>query len=94
MKSKVNQVSKARLFDETKYVLWNSRMWFFFMGIGFEVWESIVTRRTTTKESKEYNTKAMKKILSILSDYVKIKVGQCSSVKNIWEKLKNKIYRI
>jgi len=33
-------------------VAWRNRMELFFMALGFEVWESIVTIETTTYESK------------------------------------------
>lgn len=59
------------------------------MALGCEAWESSVTANTTTEESKEYNTKAIKTILSSLSDSIKVKVGQCSSANSLWENYKN-----
>ena len=61
------------------------------MDLGCEVWESIVTRDTTTDELKEYNSKSLEEILNVLSYFVKGNVGQCSLAKIFWEKLQ-KLY--
>jgi len=53
------------------------------------VWESIVYIDTTTDEVKRYNSKAMNVILNVLPNFVKTKVGQCSTVKDLWEKIYN-----
>jgi len=52
------------------------------------VWESIVSRDTSTDESKRWNLKAMNVILNVLPNSVKTKVGQCST-KALWEKRHN-----
>jgi hypothetical protein len=73
-----------------KYELWSCRMKVFLQEQGNEVWNSVVTRYTTTKkppktaakkELKRNNKIAMDFILEGLHDSVKDKVGKCSSAK-------------
>jgi len=47
------------------------------------------TKTTTKKELKRNNKITMDFILEVLLDSVKNKVGQCSSSKDIWDKLHN-----
>lgn len=58
-------------------------------AFGYYVWDSVISGNISTNESRRYNIKENNVILSALLDFVKTKVGQCSSAKNIWEKLQN-----
>jgi hypothetical protein len=80
------------------YEIWNSRMKVFLKSQGYDVWDSVVSGYITSrkppktaakKELKRNNKIAMDFILEGLSDPVKDKVGQCSSAKEIWDKLHN-----
>jgi hypothetical protein len=88
----------APLFDETNYEIWSTRMRVFLQAQGFDIWNSVVSgytapkkplKNATKKELKRNNKMAMDAILDGLSDSVKFKVGQCSSAKEIWDKLHN-----
>jgi hypothetical protein len=78
------------------------RMKVFLEAHGYDVWYSVVTGYTTSKkplktatkkELKRNNKIAMDAILDGLPDSVKVKVGQCSSTKEIWDKLHNLYYK-
>jgi hypothetical protein len=86
------------VFDGQNYEIWSSRMKVFLEAQGYDVWYSVVTGYTaskkplktaTKKELKRNNKIAMDAILDGLPDSVKVKVGQCSSAKEIWDKLHN-----
>jgi hypothetical protein len=86
------------LFDGTNYVIWSIRMKTYLQALGYDVWKSIVTGYTpsktpptdaTGKEACENNTMAMNSILSGLVDSEKSKVGQCTSTKELWDKLQD-----
>jgi len=47
----------------------------------------MITNDTMDKESKEYNTRAMKAILNGLPNSVKANFEKCLSTKFIWDKL-------
>ena len=74
-------------FDADNYWKWESVMEVSLHAHG--VWESIVSGDTSTDEAKMYNSKAMNVILNVLPNFVKTKVGQCSTAKALWEKLHN-----
>ena len=59
------------------------------MAQGFELWESVITESRMEEESKEYNARVMKEILSGLLDPIKDKVDKCSSEKYIWDKIQD-----
>jgi putative N-acetylmannosamine-6-phosphate epimerase len=70
----------------------------FLQAQGFDFWKSVITGYTTTKrpsktaskkELKRNNKITMDFILEGLCDSVKVKVGQCSSTKEIWDKIHN-----
>jgi hypothetical protein len=86
------------MFDGQNYEIWSSRMKVFLEAQGFDIWNSVVSGYTTPKkplktatkkELKRNNKITMDAILDGLSDLVKVKVGQCSSTKEIWDKLHN-----
>ena len=71
---------------------------FYLLELGYDVWNLDVTGYTTsknssidaaTKESSENNTKVVNSVLSFLSNSKKFKVEQCTSTKELWDKLKN-----
>ena len=71
-------------------------MKFILQAQGYDVWQSVVSRYTTTKkppktatkkELKRNNKIEMDFILEGLPDSVKEKVGKCLSTKEIWDKL-------
>jgi hypothetical protein len=72
------------------YDMWNLRMKVFIKSRGYDVWDSVVSRYTTSKkppktvakrELKRNKNMEMYFILEGLSDQVKDKVGQCSLTK-------------
>lgn len=74
-------------FDADNYWILESRVKVHLQAHG--VWESIVSRDTSTNEAKRYNSKAINVILNVLPNSWKTKVGQCSIAKDFWEKLHN-----
>lgn len=44
MNTEINQLGKAPLFDGTNYVTRSSKMQFYLMAQGFEVWELLTTK--------------------------------------------------
>ena len=44
---------------------------------GYDVWDYVISRNTSTDESRRYNTKAINGILISLLDSMKLNVGQC-----------------
>ena len=66
----VNQFVKAPLFNGN-FDIWEARMRNFLKTQGIEVWKSVITDSMLEGESKEYNTRAMKKILNGLPDSMK-----------------------
>jgi hypothetical protein len=79
-----------------KYEMWSIRMKTFLQARGYDVWKLLVTGYTTTKKPPKTAAKkdlkrkkkiAMDFILEGLFDSVKYKVGKCSSVKELWDKL-------
>jgi hypothetical protein len=90
------------MFDGQNYEIWSHKMKVFLQAHGFDVWKSVVTGYTTSKkplkttakkELKRNNKIAMDSILDGLHDSVKVKVGQCSSTKEIWDKLHNLYFK-
>jgi hypothetical protein len=86
------------VFDGQDYEIWSHRMRVFLQAQGIDVWHSVVIGYTTSKkplktaakkELKRNNKIAMDAILDGLPDSVKVKVGQCSSAKELWDKLHN-----
>jgi len=74
-------------FDADNYWIWEFRMEVSLQAHG--VWESIVSGDTSIDEAKRYNSKAVNIILNVFPNYMKTKVGQCSTAKALWEKLHN-----
>jgi hypothetical protein len=80
-----------------KHEYWSSRMKTFLKEKGYDIWKSVVTGYNGTKKLKTIAKKELKKnqkiamdfILDGLYDLVKDKVGKCSSIKEIWDKLHN-----
>ena len=59
------------------------------MAQGIEVWKSMITESMMEVESKEYNARSMKTILSGILDPIKAKVEKCSLTKGMWDKLQD-----
>ena len=74
-------------FDADNYWIWEFMMEVHLQAHG--VWKSMVSRDSSTNKVKRYNSKAMNVILNVFPNFVKTKVGQCSTTKDIWEKLHN-----
>jgi hypothetical protein len=80
-----------------KYEMWNKNMKVFLQAHGYDVWHLVVTGYTSSKKPKTASKKELKRnnkiamdfILEGLCDSVKDKVGQCSSTKELWDKLHN-----
>lgn len=79
--------NQAPEFDEAKYEIWESIMKVHLQAQGYDVWHSIVAGDTSIDESRRYNTKTMNVILGALPEFVKAKVDQFLSAKNLWKKL-------
>ena len=74
-------------FNADNYQIWESRIEVQLKAHG--VWQSIVSRDTSANEAKRYNSKVMNVVLNVLPSSVKTKVGQCSTIKDLQEKLQN-----
>lgn len=70
------------VFGGTGNVLWSVSMETYLKALDC-IWFVVVIKDTTTKKSKEDDTRAMDTILRGLSNLVRNKVGQCSLVKYI-----------
>jgi hypothetical protein len=85
------------VFDGQNYEIWISRMKVFLEAQQYDVLNLVVIGYTTSKkppktiDKKELIIKklAMDVILDGLPDSIKVKVGQCSSTIDIWDKLHN-----
>jgi hypothetical protein len=72
-----------------------------FTAHGYDVWKSVVTGYTATKKPKTATKKELKRnnkiemdfILEGLCDSTKDKVGQCSSAKELWDKIHNLYFK-
>jgi hypothetical protein len=82
----------APLFNETNYEIWSIRMKEFMGAMGYDVWNSVVSGYTPPKrppksamkkELKINNKLAMDAILEGLSESMKIKIGKCTSTKEL-----------
>jgi hypothetical protein len=80
------------------YVIWSIRMEVYLQALEYDVRQSIVTGYTPSKtpptnvaakEASENNTIAMNDILSGLLDSKKVKMAQCTLVKELWDKLQD-----
>jgi hypothetical protein len=81
----------APLFDGANYASWTIRMHTYLMALGFGISGSVTTGYTNevVKESSEHNAKTLDAILSGLLDSNTINIMQCTSIKQIWDKLQN-----
>lgn len=88
--------NRAPLFNGSNYALWSVRMKTNLMSLGFDVWMSIVNGSIIPstppidadgKKAFESITKAMNAILCGLSETKFVKVMQCDTAKDMWEKL-------
>ena len=93
-----NSTNKASLFDGNNYAFWRKRMKYYLMAQGYEIWQIIEDGFIPTKtppidksDKRLYvnNAKAMNTILSGLRETKFLKVMQCKSAKEIWDKLKS-----
>jgi hypothetical protein len=80
-----------------KYELWSIRMKTFLKAHGYDIRKSVVSGYNATKKPKNVAKKELKRnkkitldfILEGFLDSIKNKVGQCSSAKELWDKLHN-----
>ncbi|KAH9308310.1 hypothetical protein KI387_036221, partial [Taxus chinensis] len=88
--------NKAPLFDGTNYAFWSVRMRTYLMALGFDIWQSVAVGYIipstppidqASKKAFENNAKAMNAILCGLLDSEFVKVMQCDTAKEIWDKL-------
>lgn len=84
------------LFDGTNFVSWKNRMSYYLISLGPQVWHSVINEYTTPStlptnqdERKAYiaNAKALNSITSGIIDSEFIKVMNCNSAKEVWDKL-------
>jgi hypothetical protein len=79
-----------------EYIFWSTRMESYLKELGHDVWNSIIidyfppsrVRTPAQKKSKKSNSMVMNTILDVLPDDVKEKIGECNSVKELWDKMK------
>ena len=86
------------LFTGDNYAYWSVIMKFHLMSLGYKVWRSIEKEYKIPNnlpinkdelDKYEANAKALNEILSGLTNSVFVKVMQCKTGKQAWEKLKN-----
>jgi hypothetical protein len=86
------------IFDGHNYEIWIPRMKVVLKARGYDLWYSVVTGYTSSKKPPKNETKKelernkkieMDVILDALPDLVKVKMGQCSSTKELWDKIHN-----
>ena len=89
-------VNGSPILGKEEYILWSTRMNIYLKSLGHDVWNSVITdyfppkriRTLTQKKYKKSNSMEMASILDGLTDDVKEKIGECNSVKEIWDKIK------
>jgi hypothetical protein len=83
------------------YEMWRNKMKVFLGAQGYDVWYSVVTGYIGSKKPKTATKKELKRNKKIAMDFileglpypVKDKVGQCSSTKELWDKLHNLYFK-
>eukprot|EP00253_Pinus_taeda_P014759 PITA_14759 len=84
------------IFDGTNFIYWKVRVTAYLQSLGTEVWDIIDTRYTfpsatptdlAEKKKYETNAKAVNTLLGCLSQSEFVKVMQCKSAKEIWDKI-------
>ena len=84
------------IFDGTNFVYWKVRVTAYLQSLGTEVWDIIDTGYTfpsatptdpTEKKKYETNAKAVNTLLGCISQSKFVKVMQCKSTKEIWDKI-------
>jgi len=80
-----------------EYIFWITRMEIHLKALGRDVWNSVITdyfppsrvRTPVQKKSKKSNSMAMNRILDVLPDDFKEKIGECNFAKELWDKMKD-----
>jgi len=77
------------LFCGDDYAEWRKAMKAYLRSMGSKVWSAVARKKTTnlTKEDYKNNSKAMKVITKGLTNEVKLKLGNHTSVRDLWTKL-------
>ena len=89
-------VNGSPILGKEEYIFWSTRIKNYLKALGHDVWNSMITdyfppKRTRTPaqtKSKKSTSMAMASILDGLPDDVKEKIGECNSVKELWDKIK------
>ncbi len=88
------EISKTKdvnipLFCGDDYAKWRKAMKAYMRSMGSKVWSSVARKKTTnlTKEDYKNNSKSMKAIMRGLTNEVKMKLGNHTSVRDLWTKL-------
>ncbi|XP_043694135.1 intracellular protein transport protein USO1-like [Telopea speciosissima] len=91
-------LGKTPHFDGTNYAFWKNRMETYLGSLGYDVWASVLNEYSMTgvaptdnQEKKKYenNSRAMHAIKDALIDSEFVKVMECKSAKQLWDKLKS-----
>jgi hypothetical protein len=94
--------NRDSLLDETNYAFWSLRMRTYLMALGFDIWKWVITDYiapkhpptcVSGKNPTENNAKCMNAIFCGLSKSKFVKVINCGSIKEIWDKIQN-IYEV
>jgi hypothetical protein len=80
-----------------RFEMWSIKMKTFLEAHGYDVWKLVVIGYTATKKPKTARNKELKRNNKIAMDFIweglcdsiREKVGKCSSIKEIWDKLHN-----
>jgi hypothetical protein len=88
--------TKEPLFKGDDYAIWKIRMKSYLMALGFDVWKSVENEYTepttpptdtTRKNICNDNSREVNAILGGLKNPIFVKVMNCKSSKEIWDKL-------
>ena len=90
-------VNRTPILGKEEYIFWSTRMESHMKALGHDVWNSVITdysppnRVRALAQKKEYksNSVEMNTILEGLPKDVIEKIGQCISLKEIWDKIKD-----
>ena len=98
MASEGNLSTRAPAFNGKDYSFWKVRMCFYLKSLGSEVWDSVrlgytgaegSTDDPSEKRHADMNAKAHNALLSALSNSEMAKVINCTSAKEVWDRLQS-----
>ena len=89
-------MNRAPILGKEEYIFWSARIESHLKALKHDVWNSVITdysppnkvRTPTQKKAKKSNSMAMNIVLEGLPDDVIENIGQCVSLKELWDKIK------